>query len=520
MTADGGRTALVRRRDWWHWAFGSPPLSRQVQTHALIAAAEAFFAVSLAGSIFFNVSLDAARPRIILYLVLTMAPFAVLAPLIGPVIDRVTGGFRLVMALSCIGRAVLCLLLARDLRTLLLYPEAFGVLVLGKTYSVARNAFVPRLVEHPDELVAANARLARISMVSSSLGGAVAAGLYTLTGATEVLWVGAAVYGFATVAALRLPKPGSAPTSRTWTEFEELHAPRLVLAAVAMAVLKGAVGFLLFLLAFALRSDSEPAWLYGVVLAASGAGGLAGTFLAPRLRRRISEERILSIALAVPAAVAVLAAVAPNRASILAVAAAVGLGSTVGRQSFDSLVQRDAPDADRGRAFARFETAFQLAWVVGALVPVVVRPPTWLGVLILGAVLGGGCAAYVMGVRAAGQRRTAPLAVPMLATAPTELSLSIELLHVAEGFLAEQRYPLVVVEAALAVELSIERAPPSDARQQAMRAELAELRASAAQGADVTHDVAARAVALARSYLTSSAPTYQWPPSDHRVAGA
>ena len=41
-------------------------------------------AVSLAGSLFFNLSIDAARPRIILYLAITMAPFAVVAPLIGP----------------------------------------------------------------------------------------------------------------------------------------------------------------------------------------------------------------------------------------------------------------------------------------------------------------------------------------------------------------------------------------------------------------------------------------------------
>ena len=35
------------------------------------------------------------------------------------------------------------------------------------------------------------------------------------------------------------------------------------------------------------------------------------------------------------------------------------------RLAFDSIVQRDAPDANRGRAFARFETRFQLGWVLG-----------------------------------------------------------------------------------------------------------------------------------------------------------
>ncbi|MBT8241368.1 MAG: MFS transporter, partial [Acidimicrobiia bacterium] len=52
---------------------------------ALHSVGEGLFALSLVGSLFFNVSVDAARPRILLYLALTMAPFAILAPLIGPV---------------------------------------------------------------------------------------------------------------------------------------------------------------------------------------------------------------------------------------------------------------------------------------------------------------------------------------------------------------------------------------------------------------------------------------------------
>ena len=57
------------------------------------------------------------------------------------------------------------------------------------------------------------------------------------------------------------------------------------------------------------------------------------------------------------------------------------------KQAFDSIVQRDAPDANRGRSFARFETRFQLVWVIGALIPIVVPIPAELGfVLIVAAV--------------------------------------------------------------------------------------------------------------------------------------
>ena len=51
--------------------------------------------------------------------------------------------------------------------------------------------------------------------------------------------------------------------------------------------------------------------------------------------------------------------------------------------SFDSIVQRDAPDAARGRTFARFETRFQLASVAGSFVPVVVPIPLWGGMVVI-----------------------------------------------------------------------------------------------------------------------------------------
>jgi hypothetical protein len=67
---------------------------------------------------------------------------------------------------------------------------------------------------------------------------------------------------------------------------------------------------------------------------------------------------------------------------------AVALGANIGRQSFDSVLQRDAPEAARGRAFARFETVFQLVWVVGALIAVVFQPSLGVGLIALAAGFG------------------------------------------------------------------------------------------------------------------------------------
>ena len=66
----------------------------------------------------------------------------------------------------------------------------------------------------------------------------------------------------------------------------------------------------------------------------------------------------------------VFAARSSGRPSLSIAAFAIAGGAACGRLVFDSLVQRDAPDAARGRAFARFETRFQIVWVVGGVLAV------------------------------------------------------------------------------------------------------------------------------------------------------
>lgn len=389
------RSGVARR------LFGTPPFDRQAHVHILSTAADTFVAVSLAGSLFFSVSVDAARPRIVLYLLLTMAPFAVVAPLIGPVIDRFRGGHRLVLVLVCAGRAGLCLLLARDLRNLLFYPEVFAVLVLGKTYSVAKSSLVPRLVPGSEDLVAANSLLSRVGAIGGAVGGAVAVGMSLLGGAPLVLWGAAAVFLAAAVVAARLPRAAAAPPEvPRGIQYEELHTPAVLIDSVAMALMRGAVGFLAFLLAFGLKSAGEPVWFFGVVIAAGGLGGFAGTFVAPVLRGRFPEERLLSVSLVVPAVLALYAGAAFDWLGVVAVSLVLGISANVATQAFSSLLQRHAPEADRGRAFATFETRFQLAWVGGALLPVMLSLPPWLGLLLLGMALTAGAVVHELGSRA------------------------------------------------------------------------------------------------------------------------
>lgn len=379
--------------------FGPMPFARLAYTHALNASADAFFAVSLAGSLFFNVSIDAARPRLILYLALTMAPFAIVAPFLGPLVDRFRRARTAVIALTMLVRGILCLFVASDLKSLLFYPEAFAVLVVGKSYAVARNSAIPALETDPNGLVAANARISRLSSMGGTGAGALAAAILALGGAPLVLRVASIIYFTASVVALRIPQGRERPAVAPELEQAEVHSRSVVLGASALSVLRASIGFLTFLIAFAFRRAGEPIWLYGAVLVAVAIGNFAATIVSPALKRRwFREEQLFGGALLLAGGAALVCAATFGGTSVLVAGLALGLAANVGRQAFDSVLQRDAPDATRGKAVARFETRFQLAWVVGALVPVIWNLGTRAGLVMLGVAFAVVFAAYVAGV--------------------------------------------------------------------------------------------------------------------------
>ena len=95
--------------------------------------ADAFVAVSLAGTIFFSTSVDQARGRVALFLLVTMAPFALLAPVIGPALDRIQQGRKYLLAGTLVARALLGWGMSAAINDpVTLLPAAFGVRVWQK----------------------------------------------------------------------------------------------------------------------------------------------------------------------------------------------------------------------------------------------------------------------------------------------------------------------------------------------------------------------------------------------------
>ena len=135
----------------------SEPFGRLALVHTIFSVGTTMVTISLAGTLFFTISPEAAKGKVVLYLLLTITPFAVVAPALSPLLDRGSYARRRSMAVASVGSAVLVLLMAADIKGLLLFPEAFGVLVLSKLYLVAKAALVPPMTETDDDLASANA---------------------------------------------------------------------------------------------------------------------------------------------------------------------------------------------------------------------------------------------------------------------------------------------------------------------------------------------------------------------------
>ena len=450
-------------------------LSSLIELTAASSVGDAFVAVALAGTLFFNASVSQARSQVAIALLVTMAPFAVLAPLIGPLLDRLQQGRRFILAGTLLARGALCWGMAgavfyHDSVTLL--PAAFGVLVLQKAYGVTRSAITPRLLPREITLVTANARTGLASLVASTLGVALAAGLEYVTGggsggAAWVLRVGTVVYLAAMALCFRVPErvdlpleqeePGPAPAtvplaseppptrpyagepprtgpyagepprtrpyageppparpyageppagrpraagqhgtayppppgdgqgprqarrngngagpppSRTrWRTLRQL-GPVVGEAMRANASLRAFSGFMIFFLAFLLRTVHFPgvtdkAALAGMI-AAAGVGGFLGSALGSALKTRRPLLITFGI-LAFSTVVTALCAAYFGLWAALVVALVAAFGQVLSKLALDSTVQQEIGEEIRTSAFAASETLNQLSWVAGGL---------------------------------------------------------------------------------------------------------------------------------------------------------
>ena len=391
---------------------GDSGLSRLIELHAFNAAGDAAVAISLAGTLFFQVPTGEARGQVALFLGLTMLPFAIVAPLIGPFLDRFSHGRRWAVGATMAIRCFLCWVLATAVVTESgwLFPAALGCLVASKAYGVTRAAAVPRLLPPDLTLVKANARVSLAGVVGAGLSAPLAV-LASTVGPEWSLRYGFVIFVLATIWAIRLPEKvdasqgeGELVLTGPTTGPSGGRRPRTrIPAAVAFALRANCgprwlSGFLTMFMAFLLRDnpigDWKPEILLGLVIGAAGVGNTLGIAIGSMLRR-LNPAVTVVLALLADAAVAVVAALFYGLVPLVLLGLTAGLAQALAKLSLDSTIQRDVPGRIQASAFARSDTTLQLAWVIGGFVGIAMPLMPQLGLGIAAAVLGA-WAAFVL----------------------------------------------------------------------------------------------------------------------------
>ena len=387
----------TRRRRLADAIIGHPATRRLALAHAVDDFSDSMINLSLLGSLFFSVSLEASQGRILTYLLLTAAPLAIAAPAIGPLLDRWRAGYRSTILGSQAVRAVLSVAVAGSLQSLAFYPLVFGILLSRKAYALAKTAIVADLVPDRNDLVTASGHLARTGTVAGGIGTAIAGLLILLIGVEWLPVVGAGSYLVAAVVSSTLPV--HRVEGRPAAVIVRAETPLDVkLATLAVALIRAAAGALTFLLAFAIKRGGGDEWIYASALVVAGGGSFVGTMVAPRLHRALASDRIVALTLLGPAVVTAFGVLTVGNFSIIAIAFAIGLGSSISSRAMDGFYGR-VPLLVRGRAISFSELVFQLANVTGAACAVLASPSQRLGFAVVALMLIVGGAVYSSRVR-------------------------------------------------------------------------------------------------------------------------
>jgi MFS family permease len=371
-------------------------------------ASSATMAVGLANTLFFSAATAESKTKVATYLLITVAPFALIAPVIGPLLDRVQRGRRIALALSCVGQGLLSVVMALHFNDWLLYPAALGTMVLSKSFDVLRAAIAPRVLPQKMTLSKTNARLTVFGLAAGAVFGAIGSGGAKMFGSPGALWFTAVLCIADAVLCLRIPAwvevtEGEVPTSLRVEPRKARRQPlgrHVVLGLWGNGTIRVLTGFLMLFPAFVIKSLTEHSpgkqlLLLGLVGGAAGLGSFVGNGIGARMQFGRPAQVVIAC-LSVALAGSVLGAILPGIGTVAVAALVAATASGLAKISLDATIQNDLPEASRASAFGRSETVLQLAWVLGGALGVLLPNSFWIGFTVVSVLLAVGLVQTVL----------------------------------------------------------------------------------------------------------------------------
>jgi hypothetical protein len=378
-------------------------------------ASDAAMAVALANTLFFSAATAESKTKVFLYLLITVAPFGLVAQVIGPLLDRIQHGRRLALAMACVGQAALAVVMALYFTTWALYPAALGMMVLSKSFTVLKAAVTPRVLPPSITLVKTNARLTVFGLLATVVFGGVAAGVVKLSDSTGALYFTALICLVDAVLCMRIPSwvestKGEVPASLATAELpivgrrkRQPMGRNVVVSLWANGTIRLLTGFLTLFAAFVIKAHTEheplrQVLLLGVIGAAAGVGSFLGNMVGARLNFARANKLLLGC-LSATLAATVLAAVLDGVWTAAIVALTGSVASALSKISLDAVIQSDLPERSRASAFGRSETILQLTWVLGGALGVLLPAQFWIGFTVVSCLLALGLAQVIVSQR-------------------------------------------------------------------------------------------------------------------------
>ncbi|MFB4316634.1 MFS transporter [Actinomadura sp. 21ATH] len=238
-----------------------------------------------------------------------------------------------------------------------LFPLVAAIALAEGLFQPAYAALLPRVLP-AGRLREGNSLTAFSQYTAMIVGPSLAGAVIAAAGTTAALWIDVGTFAASLVTLAQLREPPAGPAAAPWTLRETgrdlagglravLERPWLA-ASMATSTLVMTFAIAPMMLAAPLAAGGPRA--YGALFTALGAGCVAGTVLAARLRTR--RQGAVSVAGLLAAAAAPLALAGLPLNAVLLLWGVAGAGITVYEVLWTTAVQQEVPDALLGRVMA------------------------------------------------------------------------------------------------------------------------------------------------------------------------
>lgn len=364
---------------------------RLLGTRLVSQTADGFLQAALVASIAFSPERQNTAAGFAAASAIVIVPFSLVGPLAGVFIDRWPR--RRIMVLAPLLRAApaFLVLLSPDRHAALFYAGALWVTSVNRFFLSTAQAVVPRLVPTED-LLAANS--------AATVGGTVAllVGVFTgglaadAWGNTAIVTAAALAWILTSLLASRIRsdlRPHQLPEApellrhqlrRVGAEFAGgirciAGTPRALGPITSISVDQMGQGLILVLALVVFRQRfgqgvGSFSWLIG----AGGVGVFLGLLTVGRLDRRLERQVIVAWSFVVGGLAVLGVALVLNRWTVLLASFVIGLSFAWKKVPVDTMVQEAVPDGMRGRVFAVYDVAYNLARLAASVLAIWLLP--------------------------------------------------------------------------------------------------------------------------------------------------